>query len=370
MLYSVLMPFSISHRPPLLQSYLSDLKQHLVRLNANPRSKHSTQIQDRIHSIQTEIGALMHARPDLAGMNFSRASVSSGSGLEKSAASSDFFFTPSDRLDEIYGRLIRQARLTLSYDTPLASDTTGERELVELCAGIWGITGKSIKELAATLELWASCVANDEDDDELVGSQRLIRTPIRRKASYNEEFGWAERVKEDMFELEMDAESGLEAEEVSHSGQYPIFARTKHLFPLLQKDQAAAVLAHLHGKIIGSVTGAIQSIYPTTAIPPVSPPPSVFTICAALYAHDRLQALIPSSGKVQAWKDAADDLRAAAVGEYVQRQSDFLGGNGDILVGAGAETDKSLEGYEKLADFIDSGIKRVGKVWPKDRLEG
>ena len=83
-----------------------------------------------------------------------------------------------------------------------------------------------------------------------------------------------------------------------------------------------------------------------------------------------LSSLLPDTLKEEFWRNAADELRGAAVGEYVVNQVELLSeGSGDL--GPGAQgTEKSLQGYERLADFIEEGVQRVGKVWPQDRLDG
>jgi hypothetical protein len=97
------------------------------------------------------------------------------------------------------------------------------------------------------------------------------------------------------------------------------------------------------------------------------PPPSCFGIITALLSSPELSTLLPEKAKGEYWQETADELRGAAVGEYVGKQVEFLEDDGGVL---GNASDKSLEGHEKLADFIDDGIKRVGKVWPQDRLDG
>jgi hypothetical protein len=80
--------------------------------------------------------------------------------------------------------------------------------------------------------------------------------------------------------------------------------------------------------------------------------------------------LLPDALKVGSWQNAADDLRGAAVGEYVVKQVELLAESGGGMTPGNEGTEKSLEGYEKLADFIEEGVQRVGKVWPQDRLDG
>jgi hypothetical protein len=199
-------------RPPP-QCYLSDLKLHLVNANADPKSKDSPSMQDRVKSVQAELGALVHARPDLAGLQTPLSRTQSNGPTTNG---SDFFFTPNTRKDEIYSRLVWQARHTLGYDTPLLPKTTGERELIELCAGVWGIQNKSIAEVAVSFGIWSDCIGRDSEEDEVVGSRfTLGKNPTRQRASYTEEFGWAERVLEDLLDLAMDIELGLEADGVS-----------------------------------------------------------------------------------------------------------------------------------------------------------
>jgi len=176
-------------------------------------------MQDRIKSLQAELSALVHARPDLAGLQ-TPLSRTQSNGPGPTTNGSDFFFTPNTRKDEIYSRLVWQARYTLGYDTALLPKTTGERELIELCAGVWGIQNKSIAEVAVSFGIWSDCVNSDSEDDEVVGSRfTLGKSPARKRASYTEEFGWAERVLEDLLDLAMDIELGLEPDGVSRTRQ-------------------------------------------------------------------------------------------------------------------------------------------------------
>lgn len=131
-------------------------------------------------------------------------------------AGDEFFFTPNQRKDEVYARLVKQARLTLSWDTPLVPKTTGERELVELCAGVWGIKNKTVTEVGVSFQIWTDCLGKESEEDEMVGNRRMMtRGTPRKRASYTEEFGWAERVLEDLLELAMDIEAGIDKDEVS-----------------------------------------------------------------------------------------------------------------------------------------------------------
>jgi len=193
------------------QSYLSDLKVHLSQANAASQAKESSgYIQDRTTSLQAELNALVHARPDLAGMNVvsPRASTSGQAGDE-------FFFTPNQRKDEVYARLVKQARFTLSWDTPLTPKTTGERELVELCAGVWGIKNKTVAEVGVSFQIWTDCLGRESQEDEMIGNRRMMsKGSPHKRASYTEEFGWAERVLEDLLELAMDIEAGIDQDEV------------------------------------------------------------------------------------------------------------------------------------------------------------
>ena len=184
------------------------MKVHLVQANTAVQTTESPFMQERATSLQAELGALVHARPDLAGMNI----VSPTSGQ----SGKEFFFTPNQRKDEIYARLVKQARLTLSWDTPLTPKTTGERELVELCAGVWGIRNKTLAEVSVSFQIWSDCLGRESEEDEVVGNRRMMGPGASRKrASYTEEFGWAERVLEDLLELAMDIEAGIDDEEVS-----------------------------------------------------------------------------------------------------------------------------------------------------------
>lgn len=79
---------------------------------------------------------------------------------------------------------------------------------------------------------------------------------------------------------------------------------------------------------------------------------------------------MPDSLTDDFWQTTADDLRGAAVGEYVVKQVELLAEGGGDESPSAQGMEKSLEGYEKLADFIEEGVQRVGKAWPQDRLDG
>jgi hypothetical protein len=137
-----------------------------------------------------------------------------------------------------------------------------------------------------------------------------------------------------------------------------------------QQLLATSTSTALYNKLAAHLTSAIASIYPTTAIPPSKPPPSCFSLIKALLDSPDLSGLLSDSLKVDFWQNAADDLRGAAVGEYVVKQVELLAESGGDEMPSNEGTEKSLGGYEKLADFIEEGVQRVGKVWPQDRLDG
>lgn len=84
-----------------------------------------------------------------------------------------------------------------------------------------------------------------------------------------------------------------------------------------------------------------------------------------------LSTLLSSHLKVDKWKDIENDLTAAAVGAYVEKRMGLLElDDGDAVVSGTEHKNQSLQGYEKLADFIEDGLRKISRSWPQDRLEG
>ncbi|KAJ9121626.1 hypothetical protein QFC22_002246 [Naganishia vaughanmartiniae] len=280
------------------KTYLSDLKQHLIDLKAESQSGNSS--QDRISALQAEISGLMHGRPDLAGLTLtSRSSVYTVGSESDSGSGVHLFFTPSNNKEKIFKRLAERIHLVLEYDTPLATSMYGERQLLDLCAGVWDIREKTALQLDAVAEIWKGSIEKAQFDEERVGVNRSHRNAAQQIAL--EQNGWAQRVVEAMKELEQDVSSGLDDK---------------------------------------------------TVIP---------YIAHALFNSRKVLSIYPATSK-SAWGDAADELRAVAVSEYAMQTALFIQSNGDILKSQ-EQTEDGLKGYEQLADWIACGVERAMNAW-------
>lgn len=93
-----------------------------------------------------------------------------------------------------------------------------------------------------------------------------------------------------------------------------------------------------------------MSIYPSTKFPPEALSRSSLGLLRSPLLRSQPQTL-------QAIDAASDELKAGAVGEYVMAIGDLMGG-----VGASQENDE-IAGFERVADWILSGVERVRRVW-------
>lgn len=182
------------------------MRQHLARLKAEATVKPSAIKTRRVQQIEAELHELVHGRPDLVGL---------AAPVDPDAAASpmEFYFCPSHDSEEIYTRLVKSIRTTLSHDTPLVARTTGERELVELCAHVWRIQNKSILDLRVSFGFWTYCLGKESESEESIGNRRMLASS-RKREGYAQEFGWGERVLEDLLEVTMEMSDGLEEQQV------------------------------------------------------------------------------------------------------------------------------------------------------------
>lgn len=100
-------------------------------------------------------------------------------------------------------------------------------------------------------------------------------------------------------------------------------------------------------------------------------------LLTALYECLTLLSYLTPDVTEGSWRVLADDLRANAVQEYVQKTVEFLQ-NEDTPqpqrdeddYEAPSEAKSQMIKYERLADFIEHGIRRVGRLWRRDLLAG
>ncbi|KAJ9107899.1 hypothetical protein QFC19_002642 [Naganishia cerealis] len=333
------------------KTYLSDLKQHLIDLKADPSSASSTVSQDRIAALQAEITSLMHARPDLAGLALtSRSSVytmasDSDSGSAHGSGGVHLFFTPVVNKEIIYKRLAERVYLLLDNDMPLVGSIYGERQLLDLCAAVWDVRGKNRVQFDAVAEIWQGSILKAQEDEERVGAIRRQRGATSQIEE--EQNGWAQRVVEAIKELESDVSSGTLEDKTRES-----------------YTNSLASLSHF---VLSETSKATSTLFPITAIPPLAPAPSVRYVAYTLFHSRALLSIYPEASR-SGWSDAADELRAVAVSEYAMQTALFIQSNGDIL-NSQEQTEDGLKGYEELADWIACGVERSMKIWSSNVVD-
>jgi hypothetical protein len=193
-----------------LQVYLSDLKLHLSALTKSDPARLSRTTQDRVEALQTEIANLLQACPDVGNPTMAFAPDTRVDGP---------YFTPTPDKAAVYDRLVERVYLLLGAESPPVTGERGEAELMNVCAGIWGIECKRIRELAVTFSFWKSAVrANGAANGDVKSTVRTRMMGEYASESVTESdrdaLSWTERVREILEDLAADAETGLTEEEV------------------------------------------------------------------------------------------------------------------------------------------------------------
>lgn len=109
-------------------------------------------------------------------------------------------------------------------------------------------------------------------------------------------------------------------------------------------------MADLLNQLLEAFTEAVASIYPSNEFPPDALSPSALSLL-------RTPLLAKQPQVRQAIESASDELKAGAVGEYVMAVGDLMGGVG------GNQHESEIAGFERVADWILSGVARVQRAW-------
>jgi hypothetical protein len=174
-------------------------------------------MQDRITSLQDEIATLIHGRPDLAGVTVaSRSSVHTTGSDSESNSGASFFFTPAIDKEKVYQRLAERLYHLLDYETPLSEAVNDEERLLNLCAGIWGISSKSSLLVNAVVGIWRESILKSQADDERIGTAKLSQNAFREIERKQD--GWGIRVREALSDFEADVSNTLDNDDVSRDG--------------------------------------------------------------------------------------------------------------------------------------------------------
>ncbi len=263
----------------------------------------------------------------------------------------DLYFTPASSPDAVYDSLVERVYLMLGARQAPVPAEHGESELIDVCAGIWGIRSRRVRELGVAFRFWRNELVRDDDaasnGSGSPGTIRARSTLNRRQTGNsddreNEAPEWADRVVTVLQEL---------ADDIAFE---------------VDDEQIRAVrrgLTDIHLGLMSVLLGAIRTIYPSRNYPPLAPSPSCITLINGLYSLPSLVALLPNDVCNEAWLQAADELRAGAVGDYVRKTQEFLSDEN-------IDREGMLKGFEQTADWMENQLKRVAVAWPRNCLPG
>lgn len=158
----------------------------------------------------------MHARPDLAGLTLtSRSSIYTvSSDSDSTGGGTGLFFTPHNDKDKVYQRLAERIYLLLDHETSISA-ASDERQLLDLCGSVWGVSDKTSVQFDAVVKIWSESILATQADDERVGAirGRLDRESLRVLDARQD--GWGLRLVEAIKEMESDIAGTLDDDNVS-----------------------------------------------------------------------------------------------------------------------------------------------------------
>jgi hypothetical protein len=219
-------------------------------------------------------------------------------------ASQTSFYTPPHKAD-VYARLAQRAGTSIGLG-PKA------RDLVERCREIWGVEGRreKEKELEGLINRWSKSIGQ------------------------NDEMEWGKSVIEGVKDYTGDMHEG---------------------------DPLPPVLDTLVTNLLTLFTTSLTTIFPTTSLPPPRPPPSVIPILMAAPEH-----FLVHPQTIKTLDSATDDLKGAAVMEYVAAAGEMMGG---VSMDTSARPtgvdgkDEVVQGFEKVAVWMNKEITSVRKIY-------
>ncbi|WRT68812.1 uncharacterized protein IL334_005792 [Kwoniella shivajii] len=288
------------------QMYMADLKRAMSSLSAQPPPLTPSQ-KNRQAQLSHSLSSLLKDFPDLAAPGSPNDfSAPLSPTSPRSELSSPSFFIPP-RSVEVFGRLAQKSGE--------AGHSTRTRDLVEKCRDIWGIASRreKEKEMEGILRRWGDSIGTRDE----VPLAKTVADGVRLMS-----------------------------------------------YGLRKGDPLPPVLAELLSTVLSLVTTSLPTIFPTTSSAPPAPPPSLLLIFNA--APDLFAA---QSHTQRILENASDELKGAAIGEYVQAVEYLTGGVGqqdDGLRSVGTSgKDKLVEGFENVAAWINKEITDVKRVWGK-----
>ncbi|WVQ81673.1 hypothetical protein IAT38_003798 [Cryptococcus sp. DSM 104549] len=289
------------------QTYMSDLKRAMTVLSAQPPPLTPSQ-KSRQAYLSQALSNLLRDFPELAAPGSPNEYANGPLSPGGLEISGSAFFTPP-RFIEVFGRLAARAAES--------GHSTRTRDLVERCREVWGISSRreKEKELEGLIGRWGDSIGTKDE----VPLARVIADGIRLVAV----------------------------------GMRP-------------GDPLPPVMDELLGNLLMLATTSLPTIFPTTSGPPPAPPPSlllIFNAAPELFSADK-QAKVSLD-------NASDELKGAAIGEYVGAVEHLTGGVG--MGGMGGDDgyrrtgesgkDSVVEGLEKVAMWMEKEVTGVKKVY-------
>jgi len=128
---------------------------------------------------------------------------------------------------------------------------------------------------------------------------------------------------------------------------------------VMPSEPLPRILDHIRSVLLDQLSKSLHAIFPTTALPPPSPPPSLIPLFAAAPS-----ILLRSRESAKALTELSEELQGAAVGEYVMAASEM----GVHQCPLGTRTGESgkdvvVEAFEMLAAWVNDEVSNVHKAW-------
>lgn len=129
-------------------------------------------------------------------------------------------------------------------------------------------------------------------------------------------------------------------------------------------DPQPPILEVLLNRLLDLTAKAVASIFPTTGVPPPSPPPSILPL---LRVHADL--FIERTEAQEAFKRISADLYAAAVNEFNAVSTELIAHNYKLgsAEGEAGHADPVIENFERFAEWFEQEMSNVTKSWKPSR---
>lgn len=133
------------------------------------------------------------------------------------------------------------------------------------------------------------------------------------------------------------------------------------LCDMLEDEDRPPILEVLFNRLFDLTAKSMASIFPSTGVPPPSPPPSILPL---LRVHGEL--FIDSPEAKEAFRRISAEVYAAAVNEFNAVSTELIAHN--YMLGTAGETaDPVIENFERLAEWFEQEISNVAQSWRPSR---